>query len=163
MHAGHVPGVETDRRLTRVSDGEAIRCGQSLITYESVNRRQLLRIFSIAAVVGLPGIVSARISLRRSAESIRKYLLEEVPLKNSQQDVIDMLRRNRWLDFEVNELVGFDDQRTSTSGLVGAKHIRANLGEYRGIIFSTNVTVFWGFNQRGELIDVWVWKTTDSF
>jgi len=92
-----------------------------------------------------------------------KYLLEEVPLGGSQQDVIDMLRRNRWLDFEVNELVGFDDQRTSTSGLVGAKHIRANLGDYRGIIFSTNVTVFWGFNQRGELIDVWVWKTTDSF
>jgi hypothetical protein len=30
------------------------------------------------------------------------------------------------------------------------------------VIFFTDVTVFWGFDARGKLIDLWVWKTTDS-
>jgi hypothetical protein len=40
--------------------------------------------------------------------------------------------------------------------------IRASLGNYQGIPFQANVTVFWGFDENGKLIGIWVWKTWDA-
>lgn len=50
---------------------------------------------------------------------------------------------------------GYDDC------IVGKKNIRSDLGDY-STIFTTNVTVFWGFDEQSKLIDIWVWKTVDA-
>jgi len=39
--------------------------------------------------------------------------------------------------------------------------IRAEVGSYWGVPFQTYVTIFWGFDSDGKLIDIWVWKTRD--
>jgi hypothetical protein len=64
---------------------------------------------------------------------------------------------------------GFLDQRESVrrsnrlhSSSVGVRHIEANAGDYQGVPFQSNVTVFWGFDQDGRLIDAWAWRTTDG-
>ena len=78
-------------------------------------------------------------------------------------DVRAMIERHHWRADGYREDQGFYDQRPSSSGkLVGEKSIRADLGNYPGFPFKTNVTVFWAFNGKGELIDVWVWKTVDA-
>ena len=80
-------------------------------------------------------------------------------------DVRALIEKNRWRADFVNVNQGFLDQRdySGTGGqVIGVKSYRASLGDYPGIPFDTNVTLFWGFNADGRLIDVWVWKTVNG-
>lgn len=73
-----------------------------------------------------------------------------------------MIRRHGWeLTYPLAN-TGFYDQRTRPARETGAQHFRASLGDYQDIPWEANVTVFWGFDQNGRLIDLWVWKTWDS-
>jgi hypothetical protein len=73
-----------------------------------------------------------------------------------------MIDRNGWHLVTFSEDVGFYDQRPRPARTVGVKHIRADLGDYRDLPFQKNVTVFWAFDERRRLTDVWVWKTSNG-
>ena len=49
--------------------------------------------------------------------------------------------------------------------VVGATSAKAYLGWYWSfesiLPFRTDVTAFWAFDDKGKLVEVWVWKTTD--
>lgn len=100
---------------------------------------------------------------RWSEESIRERLLKAAPLGSSIAQVEAVVKRSGW-PHQLHTRSGFYDQRVRPARDVGVQHIRANLGDYRNIPIPlpTNVTVFWGFDGDGRLIDIWVWKTTDG-
>lgn len=58
--------------------------------------------------------------------------------------------------------MGFYHQRIYPKRIVGEKSIRVKLGEYR-LFFTESVTVFWGFDENSELLEIWVWKTVDAW
>lgn len=124
------------------------------------------RILSLLSTLILLCVAStsdaAGFSLRRSEETIRARLLEEVPLGSSMKQVEQQIAKHGWELDHIDTNGGFYDQRVKPAKVTGAKSIRASLGDYRGIPFMVNVTVFWGFDASGSLIDIWVWKTEDS-
>jgi len=116
------------------------------------------------AVIGVSvAIVCAALNpLRRPESAIQADLLREAPLGSSTVQVEEMIHRHGWhLSYPLAD-TGFYDQRFRPGRETGAKHFRASLGDYQGIPFKANVTVFWGFDEGGRLIDVWVWKTWDG-
>jgi hypothetical protein len=115
---------------------------------------------AIAAAIGVRVVTDWR---RSSDETIRERLLEAAPLGSSLSEVEAVVKNGRW-PYEVHARRGFYDQRVRPARVVGAQHIEANLGDYLNIPIPlpSNVTVFWGFDPDGRLIDVWVWKTTDG-
>ena len=105
---------------------------------------------------------AAEFSLRRSEATIRERLLREVPLGSSMNQVEQQIAKHGWELDHIDKNSGFYDHRENPSKVTGAKSIRASLGDYRGIPFMVNVTVFWGFDSTESLIVIWVWKTEDS-
>ena len=100
--------------------------------------------------------------LRRSENHIKGQLLQRAPLGTSMTDVQQLIESKGWVVSDYRDDVGFYDQRTAPYTIVGKKHIRAELGSYQDIPFRAYVTVFWGFDERSRLIDLWVWKTWDG-
>lgn len=82
--------------------------------------------------------------------------------------VEDVIRREGWTLGRINREGGFLDQRQPAPRgsfgprVVGVMSIEANAGDFQGIPFQSNVTVLWGFDKDGKLIDAWAWRTTDS-
>ena len=110
-------------------------------------------------------IVAAYIAsnpLRRSEDTIRSKLLEELPLGTQLSTVHQYIIKKEWEISYVSEDSGFYDQRTRPASVVGEKAIRASIGDYQDLPFVANVTVFWGFDKDSRLIDVWIWKTWDG-
>lgn len=93
--------------------------------------------------------------------TIRERLLGEAPLGSSMSQVRDVVSRRRWELRTGSESRGFHHQGVRPARVVGAKHIEAYAGHYRDL-FRVDVTVYWGFDENGRLIDVWVWKVVDS-
>ena len=90
------------------------------------------------------------------------YFLYETPLESHISDVREFVSTREWEVAYDSETHGFLDQREPGDlSTVGSMSIRAQVGSYWGIPFLTYVTVFWGFNGDGKLIDIWVWKTRD--
>jgi hypothetical protein len=123
----------------------------------------------LGVLIGLSGLlfaaapsVAGDFSLRRSEASIRKLLLKEVPLGSPMTRVEQQVAKHKWKLHFVRTDIGFDDQRTRPSTVTGDKSIGAWLGDYRGLPFMVDVSVFWAFDADGKLIDIWVWKTWDS-
>jgi hypothetical protein len=85
-----------------------------------------------------------------------------MPISTQFADVKKYIEKKGWKIDSVDENNGFWDQRTRPNKEVGVKSIRASLGDYQGIPFMANVTVFWGFDKDSRLIDIWVWKTWDG-
>jgi hypothetical protein len=77
-------------------------------------------------------------------------------------EVRSLIQEEGWAVSYDSETRGFLDQRVHPSPIVGEKSIRAHLGSYQGLPWKVFVTVFWGFDHQGKLIDVWVWKTYDT-
>lgn len=100
--------------------------------------------------------------LQRDAEVIRADILKETPIGSTIADVESKLRV-KGLSPQISRSAGFLKQEKGTSVEVGNQSIRLHLGTYRSSLFSfTSVTVFWGFNDKSQLLDIWVWKTTDA-
>jgi hypothetical protein len=97
--------------------------------------------------------------LRRSPEYLRAYVLELTPLGSEFEHVLCVIDDNGWVARFVNESSGFVHQEIRPLTVIGEKSIRASLGDYQDIPFEANVTVFWGFDAEGKLLDIWVWKT----
>jgi hypothetical protein len=90
----------------------------------------------------------------------RAYVLRITPLGSSFEEVEETISKRGWHSSTSKEF-GFRDQRTRPVRTVGSMHIDATLGKCRGFIFSGLVTAHWGFNDKEELIDVWVLKSWD--
>lgn len=100
--------------------------------------------------------------LRWPASCIHWYILKITPIHSELNAVKKVIDNKDWEIQSYSTDQGFYDQRKSPDKTTGAMHIEASLGDYQGIPFEANVTVFWGFNDQGKLIDVWVWKTWDG-
>ena len=122
-------------------------------------------IFCVAPLL-IVSAIGVRVSndwRRGSDESIRERLLKAAPLGSSLVEVEAVVKSGGW-PYVVEREQGFYDQRLRPAQIVGSQHLRASLGDYINIPIPlpTNVTVFWGFDADGRLIDLWVWKTTDG-
>jgi len=114
----------------------------------------------LAAVVA--GAIVLSTPLRRSEEHLREALLTETPLGAEFDEVRLLLNARGWLDDRHHEHIGFLKQVPGRkTEVVGLRSLRAHLGHYRAP-YRTDVTAFWGFDEEGKLVDIWVWKTTDS-
>ena len=100
--------------------------------------------------------------LRRSEGYLTQYILELMPLGTEFDRVSEYIQAKKWLVSSASTEHGFLRQDGKRPFTVGAKHIRASIGEYQGFPFIVDVTVFWGFDDKGRLIDVWVWKTANG-
>lgn len=100
--------------------------------------------------------------LQRDAKDIRADFLKETPIGSSINDVEEILRvKGQKPQITLN--AGFVKQEKRTLQVIGNQSIKLHLGTYRSSPYShTSVTVFWGFNDQQRLIDIWVWKSTDS-
>jgi len=126
-------------------------------------RRIVLTGFSAALVLVLAAILVASFNpLRRPEAVIRNDLLSEMPLGSSIVQVQGSIQRHGWILSYPLADTGFLDQRTKPNREVGVKHFRASLGDYRDIPWEANVTAFWGFDETGKLIDLWIWRTWDG-
>jgi len=101
--------------------------------------------------------------LRRSQEAIKRSILKQTPISSSMEEVIEVIERKEWDvrygDIDYNR--GYTDR--DTYEVVGVKSIRACIGSYSDfILFTTYVSVFWGFDEEGKLIDVYIWKDISS-
>ncbi len=72
----------------------------------------------------------------------------------------------RWLTEEkklkfTKVRTGFLKMDVVPTAVVGVKSIHVPLGEYRSPM-TTTVVAYWGFNERDELTDVWVWKKSEK-
>jgi hypothetical protein len=116
------------------------------------------------AVVGIAvvSVLSFGNPLRRDAQTIRESFLRDRPVGTSLAQVKQWLVSEKRLAPQVNA-TGFVKRDTPKGTIVGVRSIQVTLGEYRTfLLLKTCVEVFWGFNEREELVDVWVWKTTDG-
>lgn len=95
--------------------------------------------------------------LRRSDNYLRGRFLNDTPIGTSMNDVISYIRKKEYRIVNISDS-GFPDKN---SKYVGYRSIRVDLGDYNTIL-TTNVTVFWGFDEESKLIDVRVWKTVDA-
>jgi hypothetical protein len=137
-----------------------------------------LRVFGYAVVVVFAwlswqeALVNRYISndWRRGKDAdLQQRIFTETPLGSSMSQVEDVIRREGWDRIRIDRAHGFLDQRerrARRSGTlpqtVGMMSIQANAGDFQGVPFQSNVTVFWGFDQDGKLIDAWAWRTTDA-
>jgi hypothetical protein len=103
--------------------------------------------------------------VHKSEDNIRVSLLKQTPLGSSYQDVRSFLKKKRWLDESYfGEHSGFAKQEGGPPVIVGVSSLSGQLGTYRTLPYflETDVTAFWGFDANNQLIDIWVWKTTDG-
>lgn len=122
-----------------------------------IGKRRWLYLVTICALGVLLGFMPFR--LIRPANSIRAGLLAETPIGSSVANVQAYLTRHGLSGSHSS--AGYLNQNRRPPEIVGSSSIRANLGDY-WLPFVTNVTASWGFDDSGNLVDIWVWKTTDA-
>lgn len=128
-------------------------------------RRPNLLVVLGSALILVAGLVSVRAlshPLRRGPRDIERRLLAETPLGTPFAQVL-ATAQGAYSAVRVSPDSGFMRRDGETERVVGVKSIRARMGTYRSGVFArTSVSVFWGFDARGHLIETWVWKTVDS-
>lgn len=120
----------------------------------------------IALIVLIAGVVIIAISaltfphyLFRSEAGIRASLLKQTPLGTSSTDVHAFVDKQGWLVRNYVGNTGFLRQKSDgQNDVVGVSSICGNLGDF----WNMNITAFWGFDSRNQLIDIWVWRTFDA-
>jgi hypothetical protein len=115
--------------------------------------------FAVAGF-GAVGVLYWSNPLRQSGDLIREGLLRSKPIGTPISEVERWLAQEKKLHF-ARRNAGYRRSYPPPPTVVGVKSIEVNLGEYR-TVFVTSVEVYWGFDSKDELIDVWVRKTTDA-
>lgn len=120
----------------------------------------LIAIAVVAAVVC--GCVALN-PLRRSPASIEHRLYKITPFGTSFEFATNRLSKV-FAEISFSENTGF--VRHDWPGpweVVGSKAIKVHLGEYYQFpVGRTGVAAYWGFDDKGKLIEIWVRKDTDS-
>jgi hypothetical protein len=77
--------------------------------------------------------------------------------------VLNIIKSKGWHISNMSSNRGFLKQEDGKLEVVGASHIQASLGSYpSGIILTTDVAGFWGFDEHQRLMSVWVWKVGEG-
>ena len=94
-----------------------------------------------------------------SEARIRASLLSQTPIGTSSTVVHAFVERQGWLARNYVGNTGFLRQESGKpSDVVGVSSIKGNIGDYGPM----NITAFWGFDSKSQLIDIWVWRTIDA-
>jgi hypothetical protein len=101
------------------------------------------------------------IYIQYSESRIRSRVLTATPVGTAYEMVEAHIREQGWNITSSSLDHGFLDQRLSPPRPVGVMYLRAHVGFYFDLL-RKDITVFWGFDESGSLIDIWVWTTTDS-
>ena len=127
-------------------------------------------LIALSAITLITIIIVFSNPLRRSQEHIRSDVLKLTPMGTSIDDVINAIEsKENWKIDGISYENGYRrpgksdpaDAALGRETIVGEKSIRVFIGEYRNI-FITSVTVFWGFDEKSKLIEIYVWKDKDS-
>jgi hypothetical protein len=104
-----------------------------------------------------------RIAIKDSPSTIEEKVLQITPYGSS-IDKVNELCASYKLRCKISKDSGFWKQQDGeTPKGVGSSHIRAFLGDEKtSSSMITSVSVFFGFDANGRLIDVWAWKTIDA-
>ena len=112
--------------------------------------------------------------MRRPQSLIRRHVLMLTPIGMSMENVLMVIENNdQWGNPSVNYETGFPHPRHNVPGwpvspltgisIVGDQSIRVFVEPYRpsnvpilGLFAETRVTIFWGFDENGNLIEVYV-------
>lgn len=96
----------------------------------------------------------------RSKEQIHSILLKDTPLGCNKKQIIDYVQAKNYTDR--GEVQGAFEERMQPHRKIGNHYIQVYLGEYQGIPFKCNVTVFWVFDENEKLVHIDVWKDYDG-
>ncbi|MFE5321604.1 hypothetical protein ACFQ88_23140 [Paenibacillus sp. NPDC056579] len=104
--------------------------------------------------------------IAQSEIKIRDKVLQEIPLGTQMESVIQLIKnKNDWVLSGIYPNHGFTHKGTLDREEIGVKSVEVYLGDYRfftNLYLATDVTVFFGFNEKSELIDIFVWKVIDG-
>jgi hypothetical protein len=99
---------------------------------------------------------------RYNADRLNQALNQMTPIGSSYDDVWRTVSA-KYAKTQRNDNAGFLRQDAPKSRVVGVKSISANIGDYYAFpIGTTSIVAYWGFDRDNRLIDIWVWKSTDS-
>jgi len=91
---------------------------------------------------------------------VQKEMLEKTPIGTTFDQVLSFCKSNELKCRQSND-AGYLNQKTGE--VVGVRSIWAVLSERRDAPLSiTSISVYWGFDKEGRLLDIWVWKTVDA-
>jgi len=144
-------------------------------------RRWLKVIICCVLVLSIARIIPMIVNPMRRPESMAtNYVLRLTPLGTDIEDVVEIVSNHRnWSFRGVNYDRGFSHPRPHTlvpmpeewPFIVGDKsvavwgHPLSSAGywpaymPFSGWFFSTAVSIFWGFDEDGKLIEVYVWQS----
>jgi hypothetical protein len=105
-------------------------------------------------------VICIMASACKNENDITGDFLKKTPLGHDFHQVMEFCRAEK-MKCNSSENSGYLNQRTGK--VVGQKSIWGVFSEQRETLFTiTSVSVYWGFDKDGHLIDIWVWKTTDG-
>jgi len=130
-------------------------------------RKKDITIFAILLVLGAIALfiytnpslkthLPPAVLLRQPEARIEKDILALTPIGTSFDDVLSVIDNQKdWRIRYIDQDHGFSHPESGKT--VGKMSIRVFIGDYTNI-FMTSVTVFWGFDEDGKLIDIYIWK-----
>jgi len=142
----------------------------TLMEEDNVKKPMIYTLIALSVIVLTAAIIVLLNPLRRSQEHIKNDILKITPMGTSMEDVIKIIENKRQWEIDY---ISYDhgyrkpgtpahsDIDLGRETIVGEKSMRVLIGEYRNI-FTTSVTVFWGFDKNSKLIEIYVWKDKDG-
>lgn len=121
-----------------------------------------LGIWTLIGVSLLSACSGPGLPLRKDPDKIRATLLAQTPVGTSSDSVVQSLQAQNYSLTRVK--TGYV-RRTGESSYeeIGVESIKADLGKYSVIPFvKTDVTGYWGFDLKGNLVNIWVTKGGDT-
>jgi hypothetical protein len=101
--------------------------------------------------------------LRYSADTIRGGLEKAIPIGSHIDDVEQVLQRMYPSQMMKSSLGFYKVEGGGLAKTVGVSSIRVHLGEYWSLLlFRTAVDAFFGFDENGRLVEIWVWKNAEG-
>jgi hypothetical protein len=127
---------------------------------KKLNKKFIVITVIIAITLGifLPFLVNP---LRRTNNQVRNYILRITPLGTNVEDVIKIIEdKKRW---KIQRVAYFGDShwKLDYTETVGIQKKYVHLGYY-WIVFKTNVSATWIFDEDGKLVDVEIRRDTDG-
>ena len=122
-------------------------------------------ILIIVAMIGALIMIPMSNPLRKSEGNIRKRLLEITPVDSTMDEVVEAAKKNGWEVRGINNKSGYgltNNGRPTAGGnnKVGVQSIKLDIGKYYNP-FRVDISVFYGFDEDGKLIDLAVIKYID--
>jgi hypothetical protein len=94
--------------------------------------------------------------------SCQRYMLLRAAPKGSSMEQVLALCQKRGFRCQRSDTAGFLNQDTGQA--VGVRSVWATIKTGRSLMlpFVSSTAAYWGFDQEGRLLDVWVWRTIDA-